>query len=1445
MRMSIKTMTGLALGAFVLGCQPGVKTVDRTQPNAIDKAQFEGIWYHRAAVIEADPEAGFTEGITSNMEKIRWDITEDRLIAYRTYEFVPYAEGLTDEGRDFFGAPVAAFEILSHFDIQRDYNTTTGVETNTIVENTTDRPWFERQYMRVDWSQNMLGRETKFWTGWANFPDGYLSGAALAKYYVQGNEETNIHRPLFTENYFDVTNIYSVDPDPYYCNVMLLWNQVPRCGLGNVKVRLSFRKVDPQDDYESLYYPDIIELKDDAGNAIVTNFDGRSCENYDPSDCSVQTYPYDAAFGNFRILRTAFDRERYFTRTGRIYMAGRFDIWEDSFNDADGSLIPKDQRTPKPIIYYGNVQFPEELVGAAEKMATAWTEPFAEVVAFHKGYFDADGRPDIQRLKNEMGQDMFQFRRNDCNADNIRAYVEKPENSQYAEVVERIAGSLDRIAIGNVEQICAAVQYAELQDGRTVDPAYAERTGTPMAFTWQRKGDLRYNMQNYITQLQYYGPWGVAQFGQDPETGEFVANVANYFGDAGDIISQREVDIIQWLNGDLDEEELFRGDVTRREVVSRRGVKNNSIRSVVQQMLRAHEDEILEQSGDHLFVEGTSDEEDRRFERMWGGTDIEKDYLLNDELLRGFAGPTLYQPFGAAQAPNGLADLVPGAVSQDAYEAAAPSNWGRTQSTNPFMKAAYEFGRAGYDMAEFFDPNSSGLAEFFKGDEREDIYQWLRYELYAAVEGHEVGHTLGLRHNFSASMDPQNYQPEFWWLEEDDGTVKQYWNNSPDENNKHQGNQYKYASVMDYGFDIPLEGLHGIGTYDKAAIRFMYGQIQEVWDPDKISIPDPRKYGSFARRCGHDSAFWGLPGLFAWLAPEYIPSIVGVAAKDQTPCAGDYDNNTSCDTELDSLYRELVTRVEAQAAQNNLPSSCALYISDVNWLIEEVKKMEPQAQNVYGARKLVKTEDLITQQIEVLTNPPEYDNVGTEGIDESTDGNDDDGDGVADDKGFDWSRYQLAVTYNYCSDLYANYSIPSCQRWDTGWDFEEATDYHINRWDRDYVFDHFRRDKLAGWGNPYAYMARLQSRRFFHFTNVFRYYLYTRRSSFEADIYKDWAAAAYKGLNFLERVLQTPEPGRYCLNQSENIYELDRTGTQDPCLEEYTVGLGYGEGRHLNTSWTDEYYYKANRIGDFYDKLAAIQQMTTSSGRFVRDFSDLFNRRAFSLGYLRVYLDPMVQRWSALITGDFTGYRSHVVTDPDTDEKFVRYMPLFDEELEDGSSVRQWLEQYPAIEPSWSYTLRYMSLAYALANWSSINDYAPEFYRFTKISIKGTPEDVDYPADFDVVEFTDPETYITYRAPVIEPISEGGLIQEFPGYYGDKFHKSQGRFHYWSIGASILEDANTFKTDVWEPAKTACDATGDVTSTECRQFERARNILSEKVGYIDRVRKFNRRAELE
>ena len=1423
--MKMQRLFSLA-AILAAGCAPSVGTIDRTQPNAIAKDQFRGLWYYRSTITDSDPGSDAVDGYASGMDKIRWEISEELLIGYRSYEFVPYAEGLTDEGRDFFGAPVVAYAILSHFDIQRQYNPTTGVESNVIVENTTDRPWYEREYIRVNWGVNVVGAPTMFQIGWSNYPDAYLSGTALTGYYAQGHEETNYDRPVFTEDYFDITNVFHVEPDVYYCYLMLLYNGVPRCGGQNVKVRLSFRKVDPTDDYQHLYYPDNLELKDDTGNALVIDFNGRRCDGLDgtgtkdPGDCRTATFAMFERFGNFRTQRVAFDKERYLTRSARIYLAGRFDLWQDSYDDVTGAEIPYAERAPKSIVYVGNADLPQKIVQNAQKLAAMWNPPFMETVAFLQGHLKADGRPDVNKLYEIYGDDfqMFKFQQNTCNVENVKLYV---ETNGLNRVADRVAGSIDRIARGNVREVCAAIQYEEVHNkGYTMDPKVTDK---PLAFQWERQGDLRYSWQNYVEQDQA-GPWGVAQFGTDPETGEYISNSANYFANAGDYVAQREVDKLQWMNGDLGAEEVLRGDVTRNTVVSRRGEKNRSIRHAAREALMANDAEILRDSGDSLFESVAVGSEDARFARMFGGTDIERELLVTDEILRGFAGPTLYQPPDVTGSGGSLAQGAvsafgappPGIVTEEALAAASPVSWGLGVDQNPYSKAVRELGKRAVEFADFFEPTTAGLADEFKGKDRDYIFDWLVKELYTAVEGHEVGHTLGLRHNFGASMDPLNFRHEFW---------DRYWNNPPTKENPNRGYEYKYASLMDYGFGVSMEGLHGIGPYDSAAIRFMYGQMIDVWDAAKISIPDPRKYGSYARRCGHDSAWYGFNFLSAYLDYRQLPSVYGTAA-----VAG------GGESEIDKLFRELVIRMEANAAQAGDDSRCRLFIADLNWLMAEVKKIDPNPKNIFEARKPIHAATMLTQERAALLNPPEYDDPATD-PNEAEDGADQDGDGIPDDKGYDWNSFLHTVNYEYCPDSYAGYS-PGCQLWDTGADFLEATEHHINAYDRDYIFDSFRRDRFSasGWYSPAYFMWRLESRRLFHMTNVFRYYLYTRRTVFEAPLFQKWAEAAYRGINFLERMIQTPEPGRYCLDAGQNKYLPSwQTGGCDDASA-FEVGVGYGQGKFFNTAWTNEYYYKANRIGTFYNKLAAVRQLTSSSGRFIRDFSDLFDRRAFTLGYLRVYEDPMIQRFSALVRGDHDGYLSSIVTDDDTGEKYVRYQPFFDEELEDGASVQQWLQPEPKIDPSWSWTLQFYALAYAIANWSSINDSSPEFYRFTKIAIKGTPEDVDYPSAIPIVEFMDPETRITYRAPDVPARPRQVLVSDIPPYQTGNT---------WGIGAHILNRANEIKTQVWQPAQVDCqNLTGTAQDEACARFERARHTLNEHVGFVDLVRRFNRHAEM-
>ena len=114
----------------------GIDDIDRTQPGKLKKSALAGEWHYRQTVVDVPYTAGMTFiGEQSILERIRWEISEDRLTAYRSYERVEDSERPSDlPGVDYQGAPVAAFPILSHFDVQRVYNEATGEQTNVIVE---------------------------------------------------------------------------------------------------------------------------------------------------------------------------------------------------------------------------------------------------------------------------------------------------------------------------------------------------------------------------------------------------------------------------------------------------------------------------------------------------------------------------------------------------------------------------------------------------------------------------------------------------------------------------------------------------------------------------------------------------------------------------------------------------------------------------------------------------------------------------------------------------------------------------------------------------------------------------------------------------------------------------------------------------------------------------------------------------------------------------------------------------------------------------------------------------------------------------------------------------------------------------------------------------------------------------------------------------------------
>ena len=158
------------------------------QTNLVDKAIFEGEWWYSSTAIDVNYDEASIFSSAERVAPFEGSMSTDYgldfnrsgpnvigepcvLVPDRAHPLGDRREascsrsarssssqGGNDDGRapDFRGQPLAVFKIEDHVDVRQDYNAITGEETNVTVENSEDRRWYERQFMRVDWSQNLI-----------------------------------------------------------------------------------------------------------------------------------------------------------------------------------------------------------------------------------------------------------------------------------------------------------------------------------------------------------------------------------------------------------------------------------------------------------------------------------------------------------------------------------------------------------------------------------------------------------------------------------------------------------------------------------------------------------------------------------------------------------------------------------------------------------------------------------------------------------------------------------------------------------------------------------------------------------------------------------------------------------------------------------------------------------------------------------------------------------------------------------------------------------------------------------------------------------------------------------------------------------------------------------------------------------------------------------------
>ena len=1369
------TLLSLAMAATVAGgCAEPVEDINTVQPDYFDKALFEGEWYYRQTMVGVSPEvmAGFV-GMEADIERIQWEITDDFLYARRVHEAIPgLDEDRTREGSEYQGDILAMFGITKHFDIKREYNAATGEESNIVGENTSDRHWRERRYIRVDWAGiSLSGPQDVDWWGirmWDTSSD-----------YIRPYEHFDPDALIADQEYIQVTKRMTVETSRMCYFAYGDWSG---CSSADVRLRHAFFPVphEAQQQHEPRIYDDIQQIEGPDGKPVrtlflpVTRFGGpgtgsggacnaatdcgtrlgcvdsicTSCSQnadcgpgescvpsaeqdtgecstawvelactdelmeyldgvYAPGfftvedDCDIATYRQEERHGFFRTETHKYDR-----RIGgghdsqREFKANIHNIWQAAYEtttDADGKevvklddagnkvLIPMAERRLQPIVYYLSPAFPEDLTTANIEIAGDWNKAFMDVAVAATGrsreeiadQLEADyGDEDALFLPgDEVGhRAMYQIRQNTCSVAGITPYVAR--NPDLHDVVAQATGAtVEDVAIGdlglqrgNLLRVCAGLRAFSRERG-------AER------FDWQQIGDPRNSLLYWVNEVQAVGPLGYGPSSVDAETAQIVSGNAYIYGASLDRSAARAADIVQFMNDDLDLDTLLTGDSYLAWLDTPTTVAETSggLSAETSELLRARlfdanpemaNGEFSAQFGPKRFMQ------EHREMRAAAKVQERGSVLLSEgrEKLRAlrddprFAGKLMVPEHMDLLAP--LYDWEPGKPVPEAMaEAAFDMSTDRDAFSERMQERADFFADRNVFMAEAIDDAVIGKALSMKGLPREEVYATLRAEIYRAVTLHEIGHTVGLTHNFEASFDPLNYQDEYWEIRATNPESE--WANE-------RMHEYQYASIMDYHGRFHADA-QGLGKYDEAAVKFAYAKTTEVFDPDvDVAVtPDLGLYTNFV------------------YGGQSLPSLLG----------GDYHNlSKRVDVPIEDVVEE-----RGRGMLRNTASF-----------------IEAQtALNIGGERKI-----------------PEY-----------------------------YSSRE--VPYAYCEHRYLFRA--RCKQYDLGGSHTEVVKNAISNYWNYYVFNAYRRGRSEN-GFIRSYLGR-QARIADDLTYALRYWYYQSLRSNPSRIASDYLEATLLGINFINQVLGTPAPGRHCLDADTNTYlPADSLGPDAEC-DELLVAPGTGRDQFLRHS--DEYYTTIDYIGTFYDKTQFLFYLMDDSTRFF-NITDLGDSRRFSINYYRLFRPELVKLVRDLLfsyfeEGDNDTFSSVVAPGGD-----VR-PPLLIDPARYGLGENN-TEGMARIRTPVPYNLLWLSLLYSTALNTTTGDDQFDFVEYVTVIEEGSGEDRDLLEGRRTARFEHPTTGAIYYAPQT--------------------------FDELSISYEYLEFVNRFVDEQWRPAREAAKADG-------------------------------------
>ncbi|MDF1563802.1 MAG: zinc-dependent metalloprotease [Deltaproteobacteria bacterium] len=1297
--MKRSLITLLALAAFGAGCSVYQPLRDTTQPMKFKKSALEtdDDWYMLSTVIDSPYEAGFTfPGEAGEMEKIRWVIEQDYLYAFRTHEFVRDSE-FADSRENFLGEPVAAYRIEKHFDVWKQYNSVTGEEMPVLYE-AMERPWWEREWIRVDWSSNYVGGFNWMFSEFCKM-DGSIITSPVTYFPTNPGDPDQFYVAVRgTEADMQAQDWYEDFQEEFdgaeFCTQVGEW-----CNA------YGWDRIEYLSDTNGFDYIDVINREVVSINIGPWLFGdpNTNCTSYPtiafgggqqityrrsflkkaPSE--FKPVPHEdksfERFGFFRIEREVLDPERGITDY-LDYYASIWNIFENRYN-ADGSERPADQWTIKPITYY---YIPTERLPSTQACL-------------------ATGEACIDYIND----DLYDVVANDW-------------NEAYRDVL-RSLGRAD--ADDAVVFQAAPIEY---------------NCGVSGERACQDIGDLRYSfMYNHDKEVGG-SPLGYGPSFADPETGEIIAANANFYGGSLRRMSGFLGDLYDLSKGNVTEIEVMTGEDIREYYEN---MEHQMLPPRIPQVglegmeavLKAAKQGLLDKTrnANLSFQELERKNKLEEMQLMMPRDAERRARLIGTPMEKALITPEMLTFHGFApdvELSEDVLKRVSPLRDSSKFERHA-QEWNTFWMKNNVLRAEAEAIFSDAALDRLIEWAEESLTAQNITPNRRTVVDFILRQTFRGVEAHEVGHTVGLRHNFQGSFDEENYPEDYWKIQEifpdiefgsinqtGDGITSTYDANGDNildgaelavyeadhkarklEQERAGIDMHMTSSIMDYSRHFYYNDVLGIGRYDHAALKFgyankveLYSNTESDFDPAEVAAAGGWANFQFRRLNRVDVDYY----------------LGGERCMDSSECPA--------------------------AGHVSVPQKCRANLGDSEVGNPVVVNGEVGGEPHYlGVCSSIYDEMKIKQK-----NSP------------ST---------------------KIYADYHFCSDERRD-DRPFCNVYDEGKSAQELVENLVESYERSYIFNNFRRYKGDTF-QPYYHYRRIWGSYFFPIGKLYQslLYGYYYKDGFAENIgnggFLDTFLASRMGMNFFAKVLATPDVGTYIKwDPSDVFYEGAYTETPESWADLY---VPVGIGKHLYSRFEQGYYgeiYRYARIGNFFDKLFAIEALTT------RDWGQpSANDETFPVNYYDGFQDELLTLFTGMVAEDMSSYGPvirGVDVDPDTnvvsvsDVEFRDYWQggFFGSDTADfpglemlaGSPIpydQRYQGEY--MDAGGSINVRIYALLYALLDFSVFFDAT--FPAYVQLYAYGRPSPRDQQAiddgvaNGDLIAFTSPDLDMTYVVP--------------------------------------------------------------------------------------------------